>query len=100
MYVSINPLVRITFKEGYSVCISDKKETVCSDKTNKITDYELINDDAKEIYKDINLKGLSIVEALIKICDKAKDSLKNDMENGSKYTELLNVITGYFEKAR
>lgn len=117
MYVKINPLVKIEFKENYYICTEKKEEKVCSDKTNIITNYKLINDDAKEIYKDINLKGLSLIDALVKIYDTARDkkldfdtieivanykfnskSLTNEIEGKSKYDVEFNVITLYDKK--
>ena len=62
-YVSINPLVKLTFTVS---C----KEDECDNP--KVVSYELVNDDAKEIYKDTELKNKELSKAislLIKIAE-------------------------------
>lgn len=54
-YVSINPLVKLTFT------VSCKKDE-CDNP--KVVSYELVNDDAKEIYKDIELKDKELSKAI------------------------------------
>lgn len=64
-YVSINPLVKLEFLQ---TCNND----TCNDPI--ITNYELISDDAKDIYKDIKIKKKSnLIEALLLICETAKN---------------------------
>lgn len=117
MYIKINPLVKMEFKESYYICIEDMVEKACSDKTNEITNYELINDDAKEIYKDIDLKGLSLIDALVKIYDTARDknlefdtieivanykfdseNLTDEIKTKSKYNVTFNINTIFNEE--
>ena len=72
MYVSINPLVKFVFKESYYECKDDKgNKTVCSKVNNEVLDYTLINDDAKEFYKDLDFKGKTYIDTLIMLCDVA-----------------------------
>lgn len=54
-YVSINPLVKLTFTVS---C----KEDECDNP--KVVNYELVNDDAKEIYKDTELKNKELSKAI------------------------------------
>ena len=54
-YVSINPLVKLTFTVS---C----KEDECDNP--KVVSYELVNDDAKEIYKDTELKNKELSKAI------------------------------------
>ncbi len=79
MYVKINPLVKLTFKETYYECsyVNDdgkEEKTICSDKEDNIMEYTLINDDAKDIYNTIDFKGKTVLEALIVLCDVARDN--------------------------
>lgn len=114
MYVKINPLVKIEFGEKYYICSENKVDKVCSDKTNKVTEFVLINDDAKELYGDLDLEGLSVIDALVKIYDAAREeeidfdtieiianyefdseNLTNEIEEKSEYKVEFNVITNY-----
>ncbi len=75
MYVKINPLVKLTFKEEYKTCDDGQgKQIVCSEIINEVTDFELLNDDAKEFYHSLDFKGKTISEALVSLCDIAKDN--------------------------
>lgn len=75
MYVSINPLVKFVFKESYYECKGDNgNKTICSEVSNEVLDYTLINDDAKEFYKDLNFKGKTYIDTLIMLCDVARDN--------------------------
>ena len=71
MVVSINPSVKLVFeidencKEAFDICLSS---------SSKIVDAELINEDAKEIYKDVDIKGKNVYEAITKLVDVAKDN--------------------------
>jgi len=79
MYVKINPLVKLTFKETYYECnyVNDEgkeEKTICSDKEDSIVEYTLINDDAKDIYNTIDFKGKTVLESLTILCDVARDN--------------------------
>lgn len=75
MYVKINPLVKLTYKETFYKC-KDKegKDTLCADGTGTVMGYELINDDAKEFYKDLDFNGKYIGEVLLMLCETARDN--------------------------
>ena len=66
-YISINPLIKLTFKVS---C----KDNVCSEPL--VTDYELVNDDAKEIYNDIDFSKTNgeLNNVLLLIAQTARDS--------------------------
>lgn len=63
-YVSINPLIKLTFKVS---CQND----VCGEPT--ITDYELSNDDAK-IYEDLDIKDKTLEETIELLGNAAKEN--------------------------
>ena len=70
MYVKINPLVKLTFKEKYYSC-DDSEEASCDRHFYRVTKYELIDENAKKIYKDLNLKDENLYQAILTLCDVA-----------------------------
>lgn len=64
-YVDINPLIKLNFK------VSCDKDNNCSDPI--VTDYELINDDAKIIYKDLVIKEKTLKETIELLTNTVKD---------------------------
>lgn len=75
MYVSINPLVKLVFKEEYTICKDENnQEYVCGGIATDIIDYELINDDAKDVYKDLDFTGKTVEDVLLILCDTARDN--------------------------
>ena len=75
MYVKINPLVKLTYKETFYKCKDkDGNDTFCADGTGTVMDYELINDDAKEFYKDLDFNGKYVGEVLLMLCETARDN--------------------------
>lgn len=119
MYVSINPLVKFVFKESYFECKDDNgNKTVCSEVNNEVLDYTLINDDAKEFYKDLDFKGKSYIDTLIMLCDVARDNkvsfdsidlvtdykqisydeVLEEVKNNSKYDYEFNIFIDVKEK--
>lgn len=75
MYVSINPLVKLVFKEEYTICKdTTNQEYPCGEVLSEIIEYELINDDAKVIYDELNFIGITVEEALVALCNTAKDN--------------------------
>lgn len=119
MYVSINPLVKFVFKESYYECKDDKgNKTICSGVINEVLDYTLINDDAKEFYKDLDFKGKSYIDTLIMLCDVARDNkvsfdsidlvtdykqisydeVLEEVKNNSKYDYEFNIFIDIKEK--
>ena len=96
MFIKINPLVKLTFKETYYECTSvndygEEQKSICSDISNEVVDYTLINNDAKEIYNDINFKGKNVLDSLILLCDTAR--------NNNIAFENLEIVSDYdFDK--
>lgn len=67
-YVKINPLVKLTFDVNYKCDKENKCETV----DNKIANVDLLNDDAKNIYSNLEYKDKSlelVVASLIDVAD-------------------------------
>lgn len=96
-YVSINPVVKLNFKIE---CQSDN----CSDPI--VTNYSLVNEDAKEIYKDTDLKDKSLKESLKLLNTFASDNEINteyinvftDWEDGIKYISDISPDSKYVVK--
>ena len=75
MYVKINPLVKLTLKETYTECIEeDGSKSICVDISDSIIDYELLNNDAKEVYDNLDFTGKTVLEALVMLCDTAREN--------------------------
>lgn len=119
MYVSINPLVKFVFKESYYECKGDNgNKTICSEINNEVLDYTLINDDAKEFYKDLDFKGKTYIDTLIMLCDVARDNnvsfesidlvtdynkisydkVLEEVKNNSRYDYEFNIFIDVKEK--
>lgn len=65
-YISINPSIKLEFSQ---TC----KDESCDEPI--VTNYELINNDAKDIYKDLKIKeNSSLSEVLVLICETAKNN--------------------------
>jgi len=86
MYISINPIVKISFKERYLKCENEELNNKCNLST-EITEYELVNDDAKDIYKDIDFYEKDIIEVIPKMVDAVNNSNIN-------FT-TINIITNW-----
>ena len=92
-YVKINPSVKLEYEH---VCKIFKDGTKECEKP-AVYNYELVNDDAKEVYKDIDLlkdsKNLSDVIDLL--CEKAKEKGIDTTEVSIKsdWTELNTYLT-------
>ncbi len=75
MFVKINPFVKLVFKEEYYLCKSENgKDEICGEQTNKVVGYELINDDAKTFYKDLEFTNKDLYEVLLMLCETARDN--------------------------
>lgn len=117
MYVKINPTVKLIFKETYFECENDLGEKeICSSINDEVIDYELVNNDAKEIYYNTDLKGKNILNVLVTLCDVASDNkvafnnfevitnwdnmyseeeIKNAFKENSKYETEYEVILDF-----
>ena len=56
-----NAVLKIDFKENYYECIKNSKKEVCGEITNKVMDFELLNN----LSFEINLKDMDIEKAII-----------------------------------
>ena len=86
-YVKINPLVKLTFDVNYKCDKENKCETV----DNKITNIDLLNDDAKNIYSNLEYKDKSlelVVASLIDIAD----------QNNKDISKVTIISTYEFDK--
>lgn len=74
-YVKINPSVKLEYSE---TCTKNDDGTLTCEKP-VVDKYELINEDAKDIFKDVNLlsEGSSLDKVIKKICETAK---KNNID--------------------
>ena len=77
-YVKINPLVKLTFDINYEC--SDKDN--CNVKSNKVTNVDLLNDDAKRIYTNLSYKDKKLEEVFASLIDVADENNK-DISNVS-----------------
>lgn len=103
VYININPLIKVEYKE---TCINKE----CSEPI--VTKYDLVNKDAKSIYKDINLlkNGNRLNNVIFLVCEIAnekniafdeidlytnwkglKDYLKNNSSSEKEYLFNINV---------
>ncbi len=74
MFVKINPLVKLIFKEEYYLCKNDDEEEICGEQSYKVSGYELINDDAKIFYKDLDFEDKDLYQVLLMLCETARDN--------------------------
>lgn len=81
-YVDINPLIKLNFK------VSCDKDNNCSNPV--ITDYELINEDAKTIYKDLVLKDKTLKETI--------ELLGNTVKDNDILFKEVHIYTNYDKK--
>lgn len=72
-YVKINPLVKLTFDVNYKCDKENKCETV----DNKVTNVDLLNDDAKSIYASLSYEGKTIEEVVASLIDIADENNKD-----------------------
>lgn len=86
-YVKINPLVKLEYKQ---TCRGNDCDAPI------VTDYELVNDDAKDIYKDIDIIGTNnnLLAVLHALSQTAKDNNLefSDVQIYSNWNNLENYI--------
>ena len=71
----MNPLVKLTVKESYYECADENNnKNICSEVKDEIVNLDLLNEDAKSIYSNVNINGKSSIEAVVMLCDIAKDN--------------------------
>lgn len=85
-YIKINPLVKFTFNSTYYECTENNKTKICGKYTSAIESAELLNDDAEEVYKNIDFKGKSLDEGISMLIATAYENEIN-VESVSVYTD-------------
>lgn len=93
-YVKINPSIKLEYIQTCKQ--NNNKISRCNEP--KVTNYELVNDDAKEIYKNTDLlnNGNDLSKVLSLICDKAKEN-GIEFEKVDIYTDW-DKINNYIDK--
>ena len=75
MYVKINPLVKLVYTEVYEECTNEKGQTYfCNFVEGPVKDYELVNNDAKDIYDKLDFKGKELFDVITELCDTAREN--------------------------
>lgn len=74
MTIKINPELKLIFQEKYELCNDGDSDFICGDIENTVQNVELLNDDAVKIYESVQFTGMSVEDALVNICDLAKDN--------------------------
>lgn len=98
-YVKINPLVKLTIDVNYEC----NKENKCEPVDNKITNIDLLNDDAKNIYSDLEYKDKSlelVIASLIDIADQNNKDISKvtvtstyEFDKGDLTKKILDNLT-------
>lgn len=73
MYIKEEAIIKLVLRESFYKC----GNTVCSDYTDKISSVELLNDIAKNIYSDANIKNKDLDEAISILLTEAKNKGQN-----------------------
>lgn len=93
MYLSADALIKFDYKEEYDFCKKgDKKYTKNNNIT--VTDFELVNSKAKEVFKDINFKGKSLEDSL-KLVSNTLDSKSVNIDTIDIYNTSKNDYSNY-----
>ena len=73
-YVKINPSIKLEYTQTCRQVDQNSNDLICEDPS--VTHYELVNEDAKNIYKDVNLIGSSddLFKVLNLICQTATEN--------------------------
>ncbi len=75
MTVTTKPSLKLSFKETYELCEVNGVEERCADSEieQSVVSFEALNEEAS-IYANSTLVGKNLEEALVEICDTAKDN--------------------------
>ena len=87
LYLKINPLIKINFKEEYTSCNVEDNKRNCQDLNTEVYEIVSLNDDGKKIIENIDIKGKSVIDVLTILLKKAR-------ENGFIF-EQYTVISNY-----
>lgn len=83
MYLKEKALVKIVFKESFYTC----NKTICSDYTDKVSSFDYVNDEAKNLYGNINIKNKDLDEAI--------SMLLTEVKNKNYNIESLQLISNW-----
>ena len=74
MYLKINPLVKLDFKEVYKECFNESGDKyVCEQKKNVVTNYQFLNNDAKTMFYNLDINEKELNDVIVMLCDTAKE---------------------------
>ena len=87
LYLKINPLIKVKFKEEYSSCSTKNNKRKCQNLKNEVYEITALNDDGEKIIENIDIKGKSLIDVITILLKKAR-------ENGFIF-EQYTVISDY-----
>ena len=87
LYLKINPLIKINFKEEYTSCNVEDNKRNCQGLNTEVYEIVSLNDDGKKIIENVDVKGKSVIDVLTILLKKAR-------ENGFIF-EQYTVISDY-----
>lgn len=73
MYLKEEAIIKLVLRESYYKCGNN----ICSDYTDKISSFDLVNEQAKNLYGNINVKNKDFDEAISMILNEAKNKGHN-----------------------
>lgn len=85
LYMKINPLIKIIYDEKYKMC----NDEICSEVFTSISEMILLSDDAKKMFENVNINGLTVYEGVSKLINIAKQN-KTDLSKVDLYYESPN----------
>lgn len=87
--VEINPITKISYTRKYKLCITSEKSEICGEEKVVVDGVELVNDDAKRIYNEIDFSNKDFKDALVILYEKA-------IENEIK-VENINITSDWVD---
>ncbi len=85
LYFKISPIVKLNFNERYYVC-KNKNDKNCDKHYYRVTSFDLINDEAKKVYKDLDFKDKDLYQVILTLCDTAFNN-KIDVKKIELFTD-------------
>lgn len=83
LYIKEEAIIKLVLRESYYKCGNN----ICSDYTDKISSFELINEQAKNLYSNINVKNKDL--------DVAISMFLNEAKNKGHNIETLQLISNW-----
>lgn len=102
MYYKEEAIIKFTFRESFYKCGS----SVCSDYTERVSNFELVNDQAKDLYSNVNIKNKDLDEAIGILIGEAKNKNRNiqslqlisDWKSRYNEDEFKNLLKEHLEE--